>query len=362
MSTPLDLSPAGTSAPWLGSLVANIQDAIVLLDAGGSVVFESPSAADILGIEPDHVLRSFGLDRIHPDEREAVIRAFERTIAQPGAVARATYRFRRGNGEWRHLEAIAKNLLADPDLRGVLITFRDVTERIEALEAAERAGRDRDEFLSRMSHELRTPLHAILGWAQLLEAREDSEIREAAGHHLLRLVEEALDLAAIREGRITIDARPVLVEEVVLDAIELIRPLARERDVDVRLAGAAAQSVSVTADAVRLRQVLINLLSNAVKYNRYGGEAIVGWRLEKPLDAVVRIWIRETGPGIPPERLNAVFERFERLGMESVGIEGSGLGLSISRRLVEMMGGTIGVDSTPGVGAEFWISLPAADR
>src|SRR5690606_23064197 len=131
---------------------------------------------------------------------------------------------------------------------------------------------------------------------------------------------------------------------------------------DVRLAGAAAQSVSVTADAVRLRQVLINLLSNAVKYNRYGGEAIVGWRLEKPLDAVVRIWIRDTGPGIPPERLNAVFERFERLGMESVGIEGSGLGLSISRRLVEMMGGTIGVDSTPGVGAEFWISLPAADR
>ncbi len=368
MSLPLDLSPARTSAPWLGSLVANIQDAIVLLDSAGAVIFESPSAGEILGIEPDDVLRKFGLDRIHPDEREAVVRSFERTIAEPGAVARATYRFQRSDGEWRHLEAIAKNLIEDPDLRGVLITFRDVTERIQALDAAERAGRARDEFLSRMSHELRTPLHAILGWSQLLEAREDSGVQEAAGqiagagHHLLRLVDETLDLAAVREGRISIDAQPIPVEEVVLDAMELIRPLARERDVDVRVGGLAPSAARVVADARRLRQVLINLLSNAVKYNRFGGEAVVGWRIDPQSDGIVRIWIRDTGPGIAPERLNRVFERFERLGMESVGVEGSGLGLAISRRLVEMMGGTIGVDSSPGAGSEFWITLRAAGR
>src|SRR5690606_20478640 len=115
----------------------------------------------------------------------------------------------------------------------------------------------------------------------------------------------------------------------------------------------------VRADRNRLRQVLINLLSNAVKYNRFGGEAIIGWQPEAPERRTVRIWIRDTGSGIPPDRIDAVFQRFERLGMEAVGVQGSGLGLAISRRLTEMMGGRIGVESRPGEGAEFWISLPS---
>ncbi|MEX2581851.1 MAG: PAS domain-containing sensor histidine kinase [Gemmatimonadota bacterium] len=356
-------SPPPTPSPWLHALVANVQDAIVLLDAAGRVTYESPSACEILGIPPDDVLGAFGMGRIHPDERDAVMSSFERTIASPGAVARATYRFQRADGNWRHLEALAKNLLDDPHLRGVLITFRDVTERIRALEAAEEAGRARDEFLSRMSHELRTPLHAILGWAQLLESAEGPELEEAAeqittaGHHLLRLVEEALDLAAIQEGRVVVDATRVTVREVVVEAVDLIRPLADRRDIQVQIA-AEQTEVAVLADRDRLRQVLLNLLSNAVKYNRYAGDVRIHW--ERASSRLIAISVSDTGPGMHPAMLDRIFQRFERLGMEDAGIEGSGLGLAISNRIVEMMGGTMAVETRPGDGAVLRIELPAA--
>jgi PAS domain S-box-containing protein len=365
MPTIAEAPPVSAHSPWLQALVANIQDAIIVLDSSGQVVFESRSAAGLLGAEAADQPRSFGIHRIHPEEREAVIRSFERTISQPGSVARATYRFQRADGGWQHLEAVAKNLLHHGDLRGVLITLRDVTERIRALEAAERAGAARDEFLSRMSHELRTPLHAILGWAQLLPTRDDRKIAEAveqitsAGEHLLRLVDEALDVVAVQEGRITLDLQAVEIDPIVADAIDMIRPLASRRDIQIRVDPCGPRKALVVADPSRVRQVLINLLSNAVKYSRYAGDVVIGWARD---GAAVRVTIRDSGPGMPEEKLNFVFQRFERLGMESVGIEGSGLGLAISRRLVEMMNGTIGVESRPGDGAEFWFRLPAWPR
>jgi len=366
MASLTQAAEAGTRSPWLAALVANIQDAIVVLDGAGQVVFESPSATGLLGTaDGDQRESALGLHRIHPEERDTVIRSFERTIALPGSVARATYRFQRGDGGWQHLEAVAKNLLDHPELRGVLITLRDVTARIRALEEAERAGNARDEFLSRMSHELRTPLHAVLGWAQILQAHPEKDVREAAGQitgsgdHLLRLVDEALDLAAVREGRITLEMRPVEVDATVAEAIDIARPIADRRDVKLRVLAPATRGMRVVADRSRLRQVLINLLSNAVKYNRYAGDVVVRWSLEG--DAV-RLSIRDTGPGIPDHKLQAVFERFERFGMEATEIEGSGLGLAISRRLVEMMNGTIGVESRRGEGAEFWIRLASFPR
>jgi PAS domain S-box-containing protein len=365
MPTSSDALPAPVHFPWLQALVANIQDAIIVLDSTGQVVFESRSASGLLGAEECDQPRSFGIHRIHPEEREAVIRSFERTIAQPGSVARATYRFQRTDGGWQHLEAVAKNLLHPGEIRGVLITLRDVTERIRALEAAEKAGAARDEFLSRMSHELRTPLHAILGWAQLLDACGDAKIEEAveqitsAGEHLLRLVDETLDLAAVREGRITLDMQGVEVDPIVADAIDMIRPLAARRDILIRVDPSGPRRARVLADPSRIRQVLINLLANAVKYSRYAGDVVISWSFD---GAAVRLAVRDSGPGMPEEKLNIVFQRFERLGMESVGIEGSGLGLAISRRLIEMMNGTIGVESRPGDGAEFWFRLQSWPR
>jgi PAS domain S-box-containing protein len=349
-------------SPWLRAIVTNVQDAIVVLDSAGSVIFESPAAGEMLGAARSDPLGAFRLERVHPDERESVVEAFRRTIGVPGAITRATYRFAGADGRWRHLEAVGKNLVHEPYLHGVLVTFRDVSERIEALEAAERANRARDEFLSRMSHELRTPLHAILGWAQLLLGSGEARVLEAgeqihgAGEHLLRLVEEALDLGAVQEGRITIQLERVSVSEAVSEAIELARPLAGARDVQVHLTGGCEPTATVVADRHRLRQVLLNLLSNAIKFNRYAGDVHVGW--QSATDASVRIVVRDTGPGMDPDHLPLLFERFERLGMAEAGIEGSGLGLAISSRLVEMMGGGIGVESHPGEGATFWIEIP----
>ncbi len=348
----------------LAALVANIQDAIIVLDTTGQVVFESPSASGMLGAPGNDPVTRFGIDRIHPDEREAVIRSFGETIEEPGSIARATYRFQRFDGDWRHLEAIAKNLLDDKELRGVLITLRDVTDRIRALEAAERAGAARDEFLSRMSHELRTPLHAILGWAQLLEARDDPRITEAigqissAGRHLLQLVDETLDLAAVREGRVALELRPVEIAELVTDALDMLRPVADRRDIQFHVESEVPREASVLADPDRLLQVLLNLISNAVKYSRFAGDVWIGWATR---EGDVRVHIRDSGPGIPPARLGALFERFERLGMDSVGVEGSGLGLAISRRLIEMMHGTIGVECRPGSGSVFWFRVPGSN-
>jgi PAS domain S-box-containing protein len=348
-------------SPWLRTIVAHVQDAIVVLDTAGAVIFESPSAGELLGLAGGDSLGAFRLERIHPDEREDVVRTFARTIAVPGAVARATYRFQRADGTWRNLEALAKNLVHEPYLHGVLVTFRDVTDRIRALEAAERAGRARDDFLSRMSHELRTPLHAVLGWSQLLLHSSVAEVQEAAeqiaeaGRHLLRLVDETLDLAAVREGRVALTLEAVPVAEALADALDLIRPLAAERDVQLLALCGGEGWPCVRADRDRLRQVLLNLLANAVKYNRFAGEVEVGWQA-LPGDRA-RISIRDTGPGIAEGDARRLFEPYERLDAGGVG---SGLGLAISRRLVEMMGGALGVESRSGEGAVFWVILNRA--
>ncbi|HUE95479.1 MAG TPA: HAMP domain-containing sensor histidine kinase, partial [Longimicrobiaceae bacterium] len=249
----------------------------------------------------------------------------------------------------------------DPDLQGVLITFRDVTERIEALEAARRAGEARDEFLARMSHELRTPLHAVLGWAQLLTASEDRTTAEAAeqiadaGRFLLRLVNDSLDLAAVQEGRIGLDLRAVDVRDAVDEVIELVRPLAAEKDITVR--AHVPPGLTVRADADRLRQILLNLLGNAVKFSRYAGEVVVTAAAGA---AAARISVEDSGAGIKPENLGLLFERYRRFETLNAATPGTGLGLAIARKLTELMEGTIGVDSSVGEGATFWIELPVA--
>jgi PAS domain S-box-containing protein len=256
---------------------------------------------------------------------------------------------------------------------------RDISERREAEEVlraakaeaeraweeAERASRAKSEFLSGMSHELRTPLTAILGFAQLMELEgigpehlESVEHIVRAGGHLLQLIDEVLDVARIEEGRVSLSIEPVDLGEVVREALDLVRP--RAASGNIRLSAEAPQlDRYAVADRQRLKQVLMNLLSNAVKYNREGGTVTVSCQ-PIPEDRL-RVAVTDSGSGIPPEMMERLFLPFERLGAERTSVEGTGIGLSISKRLVELMGGEIGAESELGRGSTFWVHLDAAE-
>lgn len=234
---------------------------------------------------------------------------------------------------------------------------------IEAKNAAETANVAKSTFLASMSHELRTPLNAVLGYAQLLEMDKDLDpnVRanageiEKAGQHLLSLVNDVLDLARIESGRLEMALEDVPLDAVVAECMRLIQPRAQELDITIE---APPTSVMVSADRLRLRQVLLNLLSNAIKYNRHAGRVSVHGSVQP--NKGYRIAITDTGHGISTARMSELFMPFNRLGAERGSIEGTGIGLVITKLLVEIMHGSIGVESTPGTGSTFWVELPMA--
>jgi len=239
---------------------------------------------------------------------------------------------------------------------------QEIAERRRAEEKADHANRAKSDFLSRMSHELRTPLNGILGFAQLLEMESlpvDQEESVAqilkAGRHLLGLINEVLDISRIETGRLQLSLEPVPVGETLRGALDIVRPLAAQHGIALN-AGAADERQHVLADRQRLQQVLLNLLANAVKYNRTGGTVAVS--CEEILGERLRILVRDTGHGISPDKLDRLFTPFDRLGAEGTGVEGTGLGLALSKHLVDVMGGTLDVTSQVGVGSTFAVELP----
>lgn len=251
--------------------------------------------------------------------------------------------------------------------------YRGMAEREQVAEALRRAGeeqaaanRAKTEFLSAMSHELRTPLNAILGFAQLLQNsrreqlsdRQQGQVSqiEKSGRHLLALINEVLDLARIDSGKISLSIEPVDFSEVLRDALDTVQPLFMEQGITV-VSEFDLPGCQILADRTRIRQVLINLLSNAIKYNVKGGRVRVQARLDgKNLNCRVE----DSGRGIPADRLGELFQPFNRLGAENSAIEGTGVGLALTRKLLDHMGGCIGVESTEGVGSTFWFEIPLA--
>ena len=234
---------------------------------------------------------------------------------------------------------------------------------------AETASLAKSEFIAAMSHELRTPLNAVLGFAQLLDMSDDRPVADReqidhilqAGRHLEELTDQVLDIARIEAGHLDLAPVPTAWAEAADEAVSLVRPLAAERDITVESRVPDPPDLLVVADKLRLRQVLLNLLSNAVKYNRDGGsvtvEVIDAPDTSPGHGAHARARHR---PGIAPDHLARLFVPFDRLGAETTGTPGAGLGLALTKGLVESMGGAIGVDTTVGVGSTFWFDLPSA--
>ncbi len=237
------------------------------------------------------------------------------------------------------------------------------SERNAAMAAAEKASHAKTNFLSSMSHELRTPLNAILGFAQLMESgtppptpsqkRSIDQIIKA-GWYLLELISEVLDLAQIESGKVVMSHEPVVLTDVILDCRAMVEPQAQKRGIGMTFPHFDVAHF-VLADRTRLKQVLINLLFNAVKYNRPGGSVSMECTLVHP--GSMRISVRDTGMGLTPQQLSQLFQPFNRLGKEASAEEGTGIGLVVTKRLVELMGGSIGVESKAGVGSVFWVEL-----
>jgi len=220
---------------------------------------------------------------------------------------------------------------------------------------------DISEF-ARLSHELRTPLTAILGFGRLLkmhvsepENRESVEQILQAGRHLLTMINEILDMSRLESGRLPLSLEPVQLGDSIRRVIGLARPLAVARRVDLVTAGATLHNRHVRADPERLHQVLLNLVSNGIKYNRAGGRLTIGCQWAAP--GYVRIAVRDTGIGIPRAMQSRLFTPFDRLGAAAEGVEGTGLGLTLAKRLVEAMSGHIGYESVVDEGSTFWVDL-----
>ena len=315
--------------------------------------------------------------RVHPQDRALIQKTSAEAIASR-APYDLTHRLLMPDGRLKYVEVRGQTSYAEDGtpLRSVG-TVQDITSRKQAeialrqaKESAESANRAKMDFLANMSHELRTPLNAILGYAQLLEtehagpllAKQREYLRDimAGGRHLLELIQDILELAKIDAGRIGLKIEPIDALAVIGDALPLIESMAAARAITLHVARPATGLPQMLADRVRLRQVFLNLLSNAIKYNKLGGRVDVTCVETRP--GFLRISVRDTGLGIKPERQAELFVPFSRLGAETMAIEGTGIGLSLTKKLVELMGGRIGYQSVADEGSTFWVDLPIAGQ
>ncbi|HEX2711240.1 MAG TPA: ATP-binding protein [Candidatus Acidoferrales bacterium] len=334
---------------------------------GGEILDANPALLKMLACPNLETLRTVKAGDLYvdPEVREQWIAALEKN----GVVSDFEERVRKFDGSVIWVTASAR-IVRDPSggpsyLEGAA---EDITERKLVQEAnikareADRANRAKSEFLSRMSHVLRTPLNAMLGFAQMLEMgplspdqRKSIDQILKSGRHLVELITEALEISRIEAGQLAISLEPVPLTDAVQETLSLVAPLAAKANIRLRIEAAGGPQRYVVADRQRVKQVLLNLLSNAVKYNRPGGSVTLS--SEDAPQGRLRIKVSDTGPGISQEKMNRLFAPFDRLGAEQTEIEGTGLGLLLCKRLVEAMGGTLGVESTEGKGSTFWVEF-----
>ena len=339
---------------------------------GPEIVFVNPAFTRTTGYSAQEVIGKTPRLLHGPKTDRGILRGVRTQLEQGGEFSFEAINYRKDGSDFVLATHISPIRGDDAKTTHFMYTQIDATERNrvalllqQAKDEAERANHEKSAFLSRMSHELRTPMNAILGFAQLLEmeshGRENAESVAqiiSAGKHLLGLINEVLDSATVESGKLALRFESVSVVAVLEETLALMRPLATQQHVRLELL-AGDLDHRVLADAQRFKQVLLNLLSNAVKFNREGGVVVVSGQRG---DGCLRIKVTDAGGGIPVAKLARLFVPFERLGAEDTAIEGAGLGLALSKHLVEAMQGRIGVESTPGEGSTFWVELPLSQE
>jgi PAS domain S-box-containing protein len=345
-------------------IMDNSQDVICALDAKGQFLSTNAACQLLWGYRAEELIGRCYLALVSPDDRTRTKEA-EDSTRRGAKITNFVNRCLRKDGSF--VDVLWSATWSESD-EILFCVAHDATEsqRIEkelreAKEVAERANRAKSEFLSRMSHELRTPLNAILGFGQLLERQSPRPTQQphlnhilTAGRHLLELINEVLDISRIESEKMDLSLEPVSISVALQEAVDLIQPLALEHSINLFTPSASETNFFVQADHQRLKQVLLNFLNNGVKYTPPGGSVIVSC---DRLGEKMRIAVHDTGAGIASDKLARVFTPFDRLGAEQSEIEGTGLGLALSRGLVGAMGGAIGVESIEGQGSTFWLEL-----
>ncbi len=390
------------------ALIENATDMIIIVNSSGSIIYASPSVARITGHEPDRISGLDVFEFVHPDDRQMMVRQVQKNMQSDIVSQTVEFRVRHSDGTWRTLEAFFNNLLDHPAVRGFVVNARDISKRKAAQDALQKtlaeleyrveqrtkelvmvnqtlnreiqagklkemelkkAGQAKDEFLANITHEVRTPLNSVIGFSELLltsiegdQERSWLNAIRSSGKNLLALINDILDLSKMTTGRLELNIVPTNISCLIDEIFQLLKPGIVKKSVRLIKEVDENLPLSLLLDDVRMRQILVNLVGNAVKFTEKGHVMVralpVNLNQDKRITGL-NMEVHDTGIGIPEDSLDMIFSAFIQASPDITRqYGGTGLGLSICRNLVDLMGGTIKVESTPGIGSVFSVFIP----
>jgi PAS domain S-box-containing protein len=357
------------------AMIANIADVIAIMDKNGFIQYKSPNITRLFGWKPEELIGQPGWITVHPEDREYLQQKYNLILKKKNASGTVEYRYRCRDNTYKTVQLTAVNMLDDPNVNGILMNYHDISEQKkteqelkDAKEQAEESDRLKSAFLANMSHEIRTPINGIMGFSQVLQEKEYSREKQkkfldiiySRTEHLLHIINDLVDVSKIEANQLTLNPQNFHINDVLRQLSNIYQKELESRNKEhIRLKTNLEldyENSSIYADTGRFRQIMDNLLSNAVKYTNEGSIEY-GYKMQP--ESSLLFYVKDTGIGISPEKQEIIFERFRQVGDSTSRVnEGTGLGLTISRNLVELMGGEMWVESEEGAGTMFCFTIP----